>query len=159
MKLPKEYVFLTIIGLFLLSYVLEAAVNPLSVKLVSPYSFLTDSVYTKYPFTAVVIAIRGLALFLVPLFLYAFFSKGYFAKASIALVLGALMQLYSLQEVATGTTLAPLEWSLSLSVAGLALLIPVVWYALIGLLQGVKNKINSMGEEYSPEVNDSESDN
>ncbi len=146
MKFPKEYFFLTIGGLFLLAYVLEAVVNPLNISLPSPYSFLSPIYILRYPFTAVVITIRGLGIFLVPLFLYSFFTGGHFAKAVISLILGGLMQLYSVQEVATGTTVTPLEWSLSLSLAGMAILIPTFYFFCLGLLQNMKNKINSWGD-------------
>ncbi len=147
MKISKEILFVIICGLFLLAYVLEAVVNPLKIKLPSPYGFITDGYYLKYPFTAVVVGIRGLAIFLIPLFLYSFFSGAYYIKATISLVLAGLMQLYSLQEVATGTTITPLEWSLSLSIAGIAILLPTIYYFCLGLLRNMKNWINSWGDD------------
>lgn len=151
MKFPKEYFFLIIVGLFLLSYVLEAVVDPLGLKLSSPYAYLSPTYFSKFPFSTAVIGIRGLAFFLIPVFIFSFFQKGYFPKAIILLILGGLMQLYSLQEVATGTTLAPLEWSLSLSIAGIALIIPTLTYFISGIWQSMKNKIDSLGENYPVE--------
>lgn len=140
MKIPKEQVFITIIGLFLLSYLLEAIVDPLNINLATPYAFLSPLYFTKYPFTTATIAIRGLSLFLAPVFILSFFSRGYFAKVGVLLVVGALAQLYSLQEVASGTTLIPLEWSLSLSVAGMALILPILIYIIKGLFLSAKDK-------------------
>lgn len=148
MKIPKEYIFLTICGLFLLAYVLEAVVDPLNIELPSPYNFLTPEYFLKYPFTSAVVGIRGIALLLIPLFLYSYFSKGYFPKAIASLIIGGLMQLYSLQEIATGTTLAPLEWSISLSLAGIAILVPMIYYLILGFAQTMKEKINAIGSDY-----------
>lgn len=143
MKLPKEYTIILIVGLFILSYALEAVVQPLKANFTSPYAFLQIEQLSKYPFTSTVIFIRATAFFLLPLWIYSFIPKGYFAKGSILIVLGALMQLYSLQEVATNTTLAPLEWSLSLSVAGIAILLPAIFYLLFGIIFSMGKKLSS----------------
>jgi hypothetical protein len=157
MKLSKEYTIILIIGLFLLSYVLEAVVDPLQIELATPYAFLNPEQLAKYPFSSTVIFIRALAFFILPLWLYAFFPRGYFAKGSILIVIGALMQLYSLQEIATHTTLAPLEWSLSLSTAGIALIIPAIIYFLRGLLYSLTHKTSTNHQESSD--TDSETEN
>ena len=101
MKLAKEYQFLVIVGLFIFAYVLEALVNPLQIDLLTPYNYLSPQYLAKYPFTTAIIAIKSIAIFWTPLFLLSFINKAYGAKASILLVLAALLQLYSLQEIAT----------------------------------------------------------
>jgi len=158
MKFPKEYLFLAIIGLFLLAYVLEAVVDPLALKLSSPYAFLFQNYFTKYPFTSAVVGIRAIAILLVPLLLFGFFQKGFFGKALFALIISGLFQLYSLQEIATGTTLAPLEWSLSLSLAGIALLVPTIFYLFRGIFQSMKNKIDNLGDNYYDDSSDNNDD-
>lgn len=140
MKIPKEYVLVIIIGLFILAYVLEAIVDPLVVQLATPYAFLTPTYFSKFPFTAATVIIRGLAIFLTPLFLISFIPGAHFAKAGITLVISALAQLYALQEVASGTTLVPLEWSISLAAAGAALLLPTVLFVLGGMIHGAAGK-------------------
>jgi hypothetical protein len=140
MKIPKEQIFVIIVGLFLLSYLLEAIVDPLKLNLATPYAYLSAEYLTKYPFTTATILIRALSLFWTPLFLLSFVPRAYFAKVGILLVVGALAQLYSLQEVASGTTLIPLEWSLSLSIAGAALILPLLILAIQGLFFSAKNK-------------------
>jgi hypothetical protein len=141
MKLPKEQIFIIIVGLFLLSYLLENIVTPLRTHLATPYSFLNPVVFSKYPFTAVVVIIRALALFSSPLFLLSFIEKQYFAKVGILLVIGSLSQLYSLQQLISGTTMIPLEWAISLSIAGGLLVIPLVIIALQGLFHFGKKKL------------------
>jgi len=142
MKIPKEQIFILIIGLFLLSYLLEAIVDPLTLKLSTPYAYLSPIYFAKYPFTTATVIIRALSLFLTPVFLFSFISKNYFTKVVVLLVIGVLAQLYSVQEIATGTTLIPLEWSLSLSIAGAALIIPIIINILTGIFFSTKAKFS-----------------
>jgi hypothetical protein len=44
----------------------------------------------------------------------------------VLLVWAGLIQLYAIQDIVTRAELIPIEWSLSLAVAGLALLIPTI---------------------------------
>ncbi len=155
MKIPKEHTFIIIIGLFLLSYVLEAVVDPLSLKLSTPYAFLNPLYLTKYPFTAATIFIRAFSFFLVPSFLLSFVKDSHFFKVGILLVIAGLAQLYSLQEITSGTTMVPLEWSLSLSVAGMALLLPITTNLLHGTYLKAKSKLSStldnIGDQNEPQ--------
>jgi hypothetical protein len=141
MKIPKEQVFITIIGLFLISYLLEAVVDPLVLKLATPYAYFSPVFFMKYPFTTATVIIRGLSLLLAPLFLLSFIPRGFFPKAGILLVVSALAQLYSLQEITSGTTLLPLEWSLSLTLAGISLALPITVYLIKGIVLSAKNKL------------------
>ncbi len=132
---------MVIVGFFLLSYLLENIVTPLSLKLPTPYSYLNPAVFTKYPFTTVVVIIRAISLFLTPLFLLSFLPEAHFAKMGILLIVGSLGQLYSLQQLISGTTLIPFEWAISLSIAGALLIIPTIWFALHGFFLLAKTKI------------------
>lgn len=151
MKIAKEYQLLIIGGLFLLAYVLEALVNPLTIQLATPYSYLAPATLLKYPFTTAIIAMKAIAVFWTPLLLFSFIKKAYAAKGAILLVLAGLLQLYSLQEIATGAQIIPLEWSLAFSVAGLLLLIPTVIFFLQHGVKGVHDKI------YAPQNNPTQS--
>ena len=141
MKIPKEQVFVAIVGLFLLAYLLEAIVDPLKIQLATPYDFFNPIFFSKYPFVTATVIIRSLSFLLTPLFLLSFIPKGYFPKAGILLVVSALSQLYALQEVTSGTTMIPLEWSLSLSLAGASLAIPIIIYTIKGIILSAKNKL------------------
>jgi hypothetical protein len=141
MKIQKEHVFVILAGLFLLSYLLENIVTPLHINLTTPYSYLNPAVFSKYPFTTVVVIIRALSLFMVPLFLHSFLPGRHFAKVGFLLIIGSLAQLYSLQQLISGTTLIPLEWAISLSIAGALLIIPTVLEALQGFFHLAKAKI------------------
>jgi len=141
MRIPKEYVLLIIIGLFLLAYVLEATVDPLAAQLATPYEFLNSEYFTKFPFTTATILLRGLAIFWTPLFLLSFIKGAHSGKGGTLLVVSALFQLYALQEVASGTTLVPLEWSISLALGGAALLLPMLIFFLLGMFKGAKDSV------------------
>lgn len=121
-----------IIGLVIFGYVLDAIVNPLSLKLPTPYHFFDAPALTTYPFTTTSIVIKSVALFLFPLWLLSFVSFNSLTKGTILLILSGLMQLYALQDVATNSQVIPLEWSLSLTLTGVVFLIPAVIYMLVG---------------------------
>ncbi|OGD83149.1 hypothetical protein A2572_03830 [Candidatus Collierbacteria bacterium RIFOXYD1_FULL_40_9] len=151
MKIPKEYFFLTIVGLLLLAYVLEAVVDPLALKLATPYNYLSPEVLTKYPFSTAVILLRSIGLTLIPILIFNFFNKGYGAKFIISLLISGLTQLYAVQEVATGTTLAPLEWSLSLAVMGIFYIFIALVFLVLNISQVVKNKIDDLTDQPQPD--------
>ena len=148
--MKKEYLFVFIAGLFLLSYVLEAVVNPLTVRLATPYEFLKPNLISRYPFTSTIIAIRALAIFATPIWLFSLLSGNHTAKGVTLLIVAGLTQLYAIQEVATGAKVIPLEWSLSLSLAGLALLLPTAGQLLLGLLLSAQRKLAPKPPEAPP---------
>ena len=137
--MKKEYLFITIMVGLLLAYLLEATVDPLSLKLATPYEYLNLKYASQFPFTAATIIIRSIAIFSIPLLFTSFFQGAYIGKAIFLVIFSALEQLYSLQEIATGTTLLPLEWSLALTLSGLILLIPTLFYLLQGIFQKTKS--------------------
>lgn len=158
MKIAKEYQLLIIGGLFLLAYVLEALVNPLAIKLATPYAFLSPANLFKYPFTTTVVIIKSLAIFWTPLLLLSFIDKAYAAKGSICLVLAGLLQLYSLQEIATGAQVIPLEWSLAFSLAGIMLLLPTLIFFLRHGVGGVKRQMYRTGDDHPSSLADDDDD-
>lgn len=139
--MKQEYVLMLIIGLVILGYILDAIVNPLSLQLTTPYHFFDPLTLSTYPFTTTSIIIKSIALFLAPLWFLSFLSFNPLTKGTILLILSGLMQLYALQDVATNSHVIPLEWSLSLTLAGAALLIPALIYMLVGAGKKAHNKV------------------
>jgi hypothetical protein len=140
--MKKEYTLALIGGLFLLSYVLEAVIDPLKINLASPYDYLNPQIFTRYPFTSAIIFIRSLAVFLTPLFLVSFFRQAYIPKGIVMIILAGLMQLYALQNVIMATSaVIPLEWALSLALSGLALLIPAIIFFLQGFFSAMHHSL------------------
>lgn len=132
--MPKEYVLVLIIGLFLLAYLLEAVVDPLSISIATPYQFLSSGYPGKFPFTSAVIVIRSLAVLITPLWLMSFIARAWQFKAVTLLVVGTLLQLYSIQAVVTPTVGIPLEWAISFAFGGLTLFLPMFLYFAKGAM-------------------------
>ena len=154
--MKKETVLVIIIGLFLLSYVLDAVVKPLQVPLANPFQFLNPKLLTLYPFTATSIVIKGIGIFLTSL-LFLSFAEGYHTvKGAVLLVLIGLMELYALQDIATRAQVVPLEWSLSLSLAGLALLFPMIIYFIRGAMGSLHKHLGGPEGETDTPLSDSE---
>ncbi len=133
MKIPKEYYLLIIIGLFIFAYLLDAVVTPLDLNLPTPYHYLQGQVMSHYPFSTASIFIKAIGLFMIPVWLMSFISRHYLGKAGFLLVIASLAQLYALQDVVTKANVVPLEWSLSLSIAGLALLAQAALFVIKGI--------------------------
>ncbi len=131
--MKKEYIVIFMAGLLILAYVLDAIVNPLMIKLATPYHFFDPQIMVKYPFTSTSIIMKSIALFIIPLWLLSFFNLNKLVKGGALFLLSALTQLYTLQAVATVSRVIPLEWSLSLTLAAVILLIPTVAFLLMGL--------------------------
>ena len=154
--MKKEHTLVIIIGLFLLSYVLEAVVNPLALNLPTPYHYISQEYLYTYPFTTALIIIRALGIFLTPILFLSFAEGHYTAKGAVLLVLIALMQLYALQDIATNASVVPLEWALAISMGGIALLIPMVWYFFAGGLSWLHHSLGGSAksqEEKEPDEN------
>lgn len=139
--MKREVWAAAVLGLLLLAYVLEAVVNPLPIDLSTPYSFFQGQYLTHYPFTSTIVLIRAIAVFLIPLLVASLFQRAYFAKAVSILILSGLLQLYALQDIAVNTATISLEWALALALAGLMLLLPVLYYFLRGLTDSTKRTV------------------
>jgi hypothetical protein len=139
--MKKEYTLIFIVGLFLLAYVLDTVVEPLTTVLASPYAYISSDIFSQYPFTGASIIIKALGIFLTPLFLLSFMEKQYVARGLILLIVAGLTQLYGIQELTTGAKLLPIEWTVSLALGGAALLVPMVFYFIRGTFSSVSKGI------------------
>lgn len=126
--MPKEYVLVLIIGLFLFAYLLEAVVDPLNLPLSTPYQFASAGYPNQYPFTTAVIAIRSLAVLMSPLWLLSFIPGAYQLKAVITLIVSVLIQLYGVQGLSASSAPIPQEWAISFAFGGAALILFVLFF-------------------------------
>lgn len=151
--MKKEYTLVLVIGLFLLSYVLEAVITPLPRIFSTPFQFLSPTNLQHYPFTAFDIAVKSLAIFLTPLLILSLFNGMHLVKGIILLILSGLLQLYALQDVASHVAVVPVEWSISFAVAGAALIIPTAIHIILGLFHKTKERLGGKvkEKELSPE--------
>jgi len=132
--MKKEYLLILAVGMVILAYVLDAVVNPLTLRLASPYHYFTPETISQYPFTTVSIVLKALAVFIIPVITLASLELKRMAKSGILLVISGLLQLYALQDIATRAFVVPLEWSLGFTLAGVLLLLPTILYFLTGLI-------------------------
>lgn len=146
--MKKENLFILTAGLFILAYVLDCLAGPVNITVKNHLAFLVPSVINKYPFTAVAIAIRTFGIFLGILLLFSLIKEKYFAKAVGIFCLGALVELYTIQQLATGNRMTPIQWTLSLGYFGILLIIPIIFYIFKGLFSTVGKKLNK--DESSP---------
>jgi hypothetical protein len=152
--MKKEYTLIFIVGLFLLAYVLDTVVEPLTVVLASPYAYINPGIFSQYPFTGASIVIKALGIFLTPLFLLSFMEKQYVARGLILLIVAGLTQLYGIQELTTGAKLLPIEWTVSLALGGVALLVPMILYFIRGTFSSVSKGIaGPLGDDPFEEEN------
>lgn len=124
--MKREYLLMVVVGFFILGYILDAVITPLTLALPTPYHFFTRQNLTLYPITAISIILKGLVVSVGMLIIIISLGIRRFAKGSILLVSSVMLQLYALQNVATGSAKITLEWSLGLALAGLLLLIPTL---------------------------------
>lgn len=136
-----EHWFVVVIGLVIFAYVLDSITNPLTLGLPTPYHFLVPETFKLYPFTTLSILIKAAALVIAPIVILALFEIKKYTKGILIFVLSALYQLYAIQDVATGAGAIPLEWSISLVVAGLILICVAIFY----LFFGIGGKVNKLG--------------
>ena len=146
--MKKEHVLVFVVGLFILTYVLDAVVNPLEIDLSTPYQFLSPELFSHYPFTTASIVMKSIGLFLTPVLLLSFMDNQHFAKGGILFLMSGLTQLYALQDLITNSQIMPLEWTISFTVAGLLLLIPATTYFVRGFISSFHEKIT--GEPPAP---------
>jgi len=134
--MKKEYFFLVIVGFFLASYVLNFLAGPVSLALKSPFQFLAAASLAKYPFTAVEIALKTIALALSLVLMLSLIEKNYLLKAVIVLIAGALGILYAIQQIATATRVTPIQWTLAFGYAGFLLSPALIYYLIRGAVEG-----------------------
>jgi hypothetical protein len=154
--MKKETLLVVIIGLFLLSSVLDAVVPPLQIHLANPFQFLNPRLLALYPFTTASVVIKGIGIFLSPLLLFSLVTGHGTAKGATLLVIIGLMELYALQDVATGAQVVPLEWSLSLSLAGIALILPTIFYFVTGAVGSLHKQLGGPEEDAETPPSDTE---
>lgn len=141
--MKKEYFLITAAAFFILAYVFDYLAGPVIIPLkeTNPFAFLAPSYLNNYPLTAVSVVIRSLGIFICAAFISTMLKKQYFLKFIAALIVGVLAELYAIQQIATGVSTTPLQWTLSIAYAGGLLGILVVFYLFVGAAQFIKQKL------------------
>ena len=141
--MKKEYFIITAIAFFALAYVLDYFAGPISLSLTNPLTFLTKSYLNNYPLTAFAVVVRSLGIFISLDLLASVIDKQYLVKAFTFFVIAVLSELYAVQQLATGMRTTSLQWTLSISYAGMNMVVAIAYYTVVGVIFHIKNRINN----------------
>jgi hypothetical protein len=141
--MKKDYVWFTIIGLLIFSYILDRISPPagLQATLRNPYQLLSADILGRFPLTAVSIAAKAISITGILTLGLSYIFKAPLIKASILFVLAGLAQLYAIQQLATHGTVTPIEWTLGIAYAGIVTLFPTIIFLLQGIFSSAKSAI------------------
>ena len=136
--MDKEYWLVAAVALLILASVLDSFAGAVNLSVGNnPFSFLTVSSLATYPFTAVALGVRSLGLFVLILTAFSTIERQYVIKMLGALLLGVLAELYTVQQLATGSAVTPLNWTLSFAYAGVLLAPAFAYYLFRAALSGI----------------------
>jgi hypothetical protein len=141
--MKKDYIWFTIIGLLIFSYILDRISPPIGLQatLRNPYQLLTADILSRFPLTAVSIAAKAISITGILTLSLSYIFKASLIKASILFVLAGLAQLYAIQQLAIRGTVTPIEWTLGIAYAGIATLLPTIIFLLQGIFSSAKTAI------------------
>lgn len=146
--MKKENMLLLVAGFFILAYVLDYFAGPVYIVVKNHFAFIAPSMLAKFPLTAVAVGIRTLGIFSGILLLFSLIKEKYLGKAAGLFCFGALAELYTIQQLATGSRMTSIQWTLSIGFSGILLIVPIAYYVIRGLFFTVKKKLNN--NESSP---------
>lgn len=135
--MKKEYIAVLALSLIALSYVMNYLAGPISIPVNSPVTFITKGMFQKIPFTATEIAFRTLGIVTTLTLILSFMGKAYGVKAFIAFAVGSLGELFAFQQLATSGRVLPVQWNLSIAYAAPLFAIPLVYYIVRGIVEGL----------------------
>jgi len=150
----KEYTAVIAISLFLLAYVLEALAGQVTFpNFTSPFAFLNPTVLSKYPFTATAVAIRTAAIIISVVLILSFAQIKKTLKAVIIFVLGVLLELYAIQQLATGMKVTPLEWTLSFAYSAVLFAPMVIFFLIAGAFEAAHKALTKPETPQDTQIN------
>ncbi|MFS8159223.1 MAG: hypothetical protein ACMG6E_03245 [Candidatus Roizmanbacteria bacterium] len=139
-----EYIITTVVGLFIFGYVLDLVSGPFFLPLTSPFTFLQAVHLTTYPFTAISIAAKTIAIFITcVLIIQKSSGQRYFLASTLFFISAALLELYAIQQIATQRLLISLQWTLAFSYSAIAILVPCLIYLLLGVFKTVHRNLTA----------------
>ncbi len=142
--MKKEYLITISVALFILGYVIDFFGGLIPLSLRNPFDLLQREMISTYPFTTVSIAFKTLALFIAMLLFLNMIEQKYLAKGAFLLFLAALMELYSVQQIATSSTNLPMVWIVAISYSGVLLLFLGLIHLTIGIIKKIHRSITSL---------------
>lgn len=150
--MKKEYLLITALLLFLLATILDSFAGPVALAGIrNPLTFLSGKYLTLYPFTATAIAVRTGALLLSTVLLFSTVEKKYGLKALVLTGVAVLAELYAIQQIATGTKITTIQWTLAIAYAGMTAVIPVIYFLVRALIDWMYTLLTKENAEVSPQ--------
>lgn len=147
--MKKEIALVVAAAIFVLAYILDYIAGPVRIVVKDPIVFLTKQQLSIIPLTAVAIGVRTIAIFLTTIVTLSFIEKKFFTKAFIVLFLGGIAELYAIQQMATGGTVTPMQWTLSFAYAGGFLLVSIIFYILAGIFNAINQGLSGGSKKKS----------
>lgn len=138
--MKKEYLLFASILLLLFGQVIDSISGPVSIPVKNAFQFMSQASLQTYPLTSISILAKTLGLLLLAALFLSLIEKKDLLKGSLLLTVAVLMELYSIQQLATGVKTIPLPWTLALGWAAILLFIPAIFFLVKGLLWGLYNK-------------------
>ena len=133
--MKNEYWAVLVLGFLLLSYVLDGIVQPLGFDLTTPYHFFVAETMSTYPLTTFSVLLKAIAFVAGAVVILGSLGLKRFLKAGVLLVVASLMQLYSYQDVVSGSQALALNWDLGLTLGGLLMLVTSVLFFIGGFFE------------------------
>jgi len=153
-KIQSEVWIVVTAVFFVLSWLIDKLGGPVKIVVKEPVAFLKSSTLLHtYPFTATAIIIRTIAIFLAAMVILSFIRGKYFTKAIALFFVGILGEFYAIQQLATGSHLTTIQWTLSIAYGSLTLILGIIWM----VLKGIWATFNKSEENPPSETQESES--
>lgn len=149
--MKKEITFVVALCMFAFAYILDFLAGGVSFVVANPVVFISNNMLTRFPLTAAGIFIRTIAIFLTILVVYSAIKGRYFTKAFISLAAAIFAEAYAIQQLSTGVRTTPIQWTLSISYAGVLMLVLVVYYFLKGIFHGFSKALGGEEKKDYPE--------
>ncbi len=129
-------------GLVIFGYVLDILAGPLTLVINSPFDFLTPVMLSTYPFTAVSVGAKTVAIFVSTVMIVT--TAGgtkYSLQSIIVFIMAALMELFAIQQIATHGNNVSMQWNLAFAFSGVLLVVPAVIYMIMAMVKSAHKNL------------------
>ncbi|MBP9817220.1 hypothetical protein KBC75_00500 [Candidatus Shapirobacteria bacterium] len=126
--MKKEYWLFVAIGLLVLALVIDSVSGPINLPIKNQLEYFDPTIMQKYPLTTVGIFFRSLGIIVGYGLLWSLFERLYGIKLIATFLLTGLMELFVVQQLATGMRTVNFQWIMAIAVAGAGFGLPLVYY-------------------------------
>jgi UTP-glucose-1-phosphate uridylyltransferase len=152
--MKTETAIIATILLFILAYVFDQLAGPVILNVNNPIVFFSPSSLSTYPFTAVAIIVRAIAMVMSLVISSVIVAKKWLLKAGVFFGVATLAELYAIQQLVTKSQVTTTQWTLSIALAAFFLLAPIIFFIIRGLIDLLYNTITKNNDvSYQDETN------